>query len=157
MWYSQFEYQRMRYECHVTISKIRENIPEDESNCYRGFEWKANGAPTRRKAIRKRAQSAVFGVQDGQWDADEYTYNPEAIAAAYSSYTGCCNFEAFRRGLEDAEQVHGAYYTVRDQQVNPLGQLVAPRGQAKQKKLKFPFGRSRVGGAQVSPKLRNEA
>jgi hypothetical protein len=111
MWYSQFEYQLMRNECLETISNMRENIPEDDSNCYRGFEWKAKGAPTRRKAIRKRARNAVFSVQDRQWDADAYKYNPEAIAAAYSSDTGCCNFEAFRRGLEDAEQVHG--FTIR--------------------------------------------
>jgi hypothetical protein len=100
MWYSQFEYQLMENECLETISKMRRTVPEDDSNCYRGFEWKAKGAAARRKAIRRRAQSAVFSVQDRQWDADEYKYNPEAIAAAYSSYTGCCSFEAFRRGLD---------------------------------------------------------
>jgi hypothetical protein len=117
MWYSRFEYQLMRNECLGTISKKMKHVPEDDSNCYRGFEeWKAKGAAARRKqAIRKRAQRDVFSVQDRLWDADEYKYNPVEIAAAYSSYSSCCSFEASRRGLEDAKQAHGAYYRVGDQ------------------------------------------
>jgi hypothetical protein len=103
IWYSEFEYRLMRNDCLETISKMRGHFPEDDSNCYRRFERSAR----RTRAIRKRAQIAVCRVQERQWNTHEYEYIyqciPEAIAAAYLSCTGCSSFEAFRRGLEDAD------------------------------------------------------
>jgi hypothetical protein len=104
IWYGEMEYQVMTNEIFETISKMKRKVSEDDDNCYRGLEWKEEGAAAGRKASRRRAEIAVFDEQDEQYMCMDFN-DPEAIAGAYSPYTRDCKLQAFRRGINDAKQV----------------------------------------------------
>jgi hypothetical protein len=104
IWYDELEYQVITNGILETISKMKKKVPEDDDNCYRGLEWKGEGAAAGRKDSRRRAKNAVFDEQEEQYMCMDFD-DPEAIAVAYSAYTNHCKLEAFRRGIGDAKQV----------------------------------------------------
>ena len=101
MFYDQFEYQLFKSHLLQTVKKMREGVPEDDENCYRGLEYKFDVVGRRRKLNRTRAYMAVFEEQDRCMD--EGSSGAEEIAQVYGALTAHCQSEAFRRGIRDSE------------------------------------------------------
>jgi hypothetical protein len=102
IWLDSISAEVIRKRCCSDIEKMRQGVPEDENNCYRGLEWKRPRNLKAKQLTRKRASVAVFLEQDRQWN-DEVS-KPGKIGAVYEKLTRHCREEAFRRALEDAKQ-----------------------------------------------------
>lgn len=99
MWHSSEERDRIREECHATVSCMKMGLPETDDLCYRGLEFNHVKLGRKRRLTRRVAKAAVLDEFRHQVSAG--ALNPDALRDIYEAVVHQSKMEAFQRAHED--------------------------------------------------------
>jgi hypothetical protein len=107
IWYNDRELKLIKAEClETTVLVMERKQLNEQTECFRGLEYRTPDGHRRRLRNKVRARDAVLDEQEHQWDTlgEEDDYDPESIATVYNEYTQPCIAAAHSMGLADEIQ-----------------------------------------------------